>query len=169
MYTCDTIAVNNVMWEGIENSHLTTDVRGRPPDTCWLHVQWLRNYQERFLKTSMYTTITLIAEENLPACQPLPSLLTHSHVLLFLPLVLLLLTSLKIQQCLHDASKGRYLPSDYQFTANTGGKYLHSTSWAYPLTGVLEFLVPYSLPSSSQTSVPETPSEDDEEMPPQPL
>ena len=78
------------------------------------------------------------------------------------------LTSLKIQQCLHDASKGRYLPSDYQFTANTGGKYLHSTSWAYPLTGVLEFLVPYSLPSSSQTSVPETPSEDDEEMPPQP-
>ena len=47
--------------------------------------------------------------------------------------------------------KGHCLPIDYQFTAKTGGKHPASSAWAYPLTGVLGFLVPYS-PSVSQCS-----------------
>jgi hypothetical protein len=78
----------------------------------------------------------------------------------------------QVERCLLDASKGRYLPSDYHFSPSTGGKHPPSTSWAYPLTGVLDFLVPYS-PSSplSSTSTPPhcTPSdnEDDDIIPPQ--
>ena len=70
----------------------------------------------------------------------------------------------QVQRCSEEASKGHHLPTDYQLTALTGGKQPAATFWAYPLSGVLEFLIPYSpsVQSSASVSEPsETPSEHD--------
>jgi hypothetical protein len=65
----------------------------------------------------------------------------------------------QVERCAQKASRGHYLPPDYQFTSRTGGKHPSSTSWAYPLGGVLGFLVPYSpsLSASHASSGRETP------------
>ena len=59
----------------------------------------------------------------------------------------------QVQKCSEEAHKGHTLPSDYRFTSQNGAKVLDSTSWAYPLCGVLGFLVPYSPSSGSSASI----------------
>lgn len=54
----------------------------------------------------------------------------------------------QIQRCLEDGRRGQFLPSDYKFTQRTGAKIPGRNTWAYPLSGVLEDLVPYSPLSS---------------------
>ena len=59
----------------------------------------------------------------------------------------------QVERCAQEASRGHCIPTDYQFTSHSGGRHPASTSWAYPLGGVLGFLVPYSSSSlSSQCS-----------------
>ncbi|CAI8019561.1 Uncharacterized protein C3orf20 [Geodia barretti] len=57
----------------------------------------------------------------------------------------------QVDKCTQEVSRGHYIPTDYRFTSHSGGKHPASTSWAYPLSGVLSFLVPFS-PSLSTSS-----------------
>ena len=106
------------------------------------------------LLLSIPPSILLSLSPSLPPSLPItlpPSLSPFLPPSLHPSLSLTSLPPSKVERCREDASKGRYLPSDYHFSASTGGKHPPSTSWAYPLTGVLDFLVPYS-PSSRQSS-----------------
>ena len=51
---------------------------------------------------------------------------------------------LQIQQCMEEGRKGHFLPSDFKFSRRTGTKIPGGSTWAYPLAGVLEDLVPFT-------------------------
>jgi len=57
----------------------------------------------------------------------------------------------QIQQCMEDGRKGHFLPLDFKFTRQTGTKIPGTSTWAYPLAGVLEDLVPFT-PTKSHSS-----------------
>lgn len=83
----------------------------------------------------------------------IPTLSLSSFSPALSPSSLSLALSPQVQKCSEEAHKGHYLPSDYHFTSHNGAKVLDSTSWAYPLCGVLGFLVPYSPSSASTPSI----------------
>ena len=122
------------------NTHTLSDVCGRSFGACRLRFQRLWNHQERLHETS--ESYFCYVMEQIANTTPLT----------------------QVQRCSEEASKGHHLPTDYQLTALTGGKQPAATFWAYPLSGVLEFLIPYSpsVQSSASVSEPsETPSEHD--------
>ena len=54
-----------------------------------------------------------------------------------------------------DAGRsGNFLPRDYKFTNMTGSKVVSSKLWAYPVTGVMEDLIPFTPESHSETNLP---------------
>lgn len=58
--------------------------------------------------------------------------------------ILVLSVPLQVQQCMEEGRKGHCLPSDFKFSQQTGTKIPGSSTWAYPLAGVLEDLVPFT-------------------------
>lgn len=55
----------------------------------------------------------------------------------------------QIQWCIGQARKNRFLPPDYKFTRKTGSKVVPKSNWAYPVSGVLQDLIPFSPDSES--------------------
>ena len=70
-----------------------------------------------------------------------------SHTLIMHGCLCLLCT--QIQWCIGQARKNRFLPPDYKFTRKTGSKVVPKSNWAYPVSGVLQDLIPFSPDSES--------------------
>lgn len=55
----------------------------------------------------------------------------------------------QIRKSQEDGHQSRFLPADYKFTHRTGTKIQGKAVWAYPLSGVLEDMVPLTPGSHS--------------------
>ena len=61
----------------------------------------------------------------------------------------------QIRHSIDAGRKGMFLPHDYKFaTTKTGSKHISSKLWAYPVTGVMEDLIPLTPSSHSETNLP---------------
>ena len=60
----------------------------------------------------------------------------------------------QVQHSMDAGRKEMFLPRDFRFSHRTGGKLVSSKLWAYPVTGVIEDLIPFTPESHSETNLP---------------
>ena len=65
--------------------------------------------------------------------------------------------SSQVQHSMDAGRKGMFLPRDFRFSLRTGGKVVSSNLWAYPVTGTIEDLIPFTPESHSETNLPPIP------------
>ena len=55
----------------------------------------------------------------------------------------------QVQMSISDGRAGSFLPDDFKLSHRNGGRMQSKNSWAYPVSGVMQDLIPFSPESGS--------------------
>lgn len=55
----------------------------------------------------------------------------------------------QVQRSIQDSKMGKCLPDDFKLSHRNGGKIQNRSAWAYPVSGVMQDLVPFTPESGS--------------------
>ncbi len=67
--------------------------------------------------------------------------------------------NVQIQYSIEKGLKKQFLPTDFKFSRDTGTRILRTDTWAYPVSGIMHDLIPFSPQSNSGVSTPHKPSQ----------
>ena len=63
-----------------------------------------------------------------------------------------LLSLFQVQKCINDGKAERYLPPDFKFARHNSSKVMSLNAWAYPVSGVMQDLIPFTPESGSRST-----------------